>query len=164
MTKNITEHYKKYGVIEGDKLLLETAKNNYQKGLEDGKSRTFDIGWEMATRVANEEKAELIEKIKSSFGSMQEYDGWEILDILDTFKNQSHDTPQETKDCYLVMNSKSPVVSNSTITKTITNTITKGCGKEFIAISPAGIKYSCICCDSRNKEWLCPECQARDKK
>ena len=35
MTKDITEHYKKYGVKEGDKLLLETAKNNYQKGYEN---------------------------------------------------------------------------------------------------------------------------------
>ena len=38
-TKNITDHYKKYGVIEGDKLLLETAKNNYQKGYADGTTK-----------------------------------------------------------------------------------------------------------------------------
>ena len=37
MTKDITEHYKKYGVKEGDRLLLETAKNNYAKGFKDGK-------------------------------------------------------------------------------------------------------------------------------
>jgi len=30
----IIEHYKKYGVAEGDKLLLETAKNNFKKGQE----------------------------------------------------------------------------------------------------------------------------------
>ena len=28
------EHYKKYGVELGDKLLLETAKNNFKKGQE----------------------------------------------------------------------------------------------------------------------------------
>jgi len=30
----IVEHYKKYGVIEGDRLLLETSMNNFKKGRE----------------------------------------------------------------------------------------------------------------------------------
>jgi hypothetical protein len=85
-TKNITEHYKKYGVIEGDKLLLETAKNNYQKGQDDKKiycelcngedeasickgcyeNRNDDAkDYAKVITKLKKEKAELIEKIKN---------------------------------------------------------------------------------------------------
>jgi hypothetical protein len=37
------EHYKKYGVAEGDKLLLETAKNNFKKGQESMKKEILEI-------------------------------------------------------------------------------------------------------------------------
>lgn len=39
----IIEHYKKYGVSEGDKLLLETAKNNFQKGRESRNKEILEI-------------------------------------------------------------------------------------------------------------------------
>ena len=37
------EHYKKYGVVEGDKLLFETAKNNFKKGQESMKKEILEI-------------------------------------------------------------------------------------------------------------------------
>ena len=37
------KHYKKYGVAEGDKLLLETAKNNFKKGQESMKKEILEI-------------------------------------------------------------------------------------------------------------------------
>jgi hypothetical protein len=114
-TKNITDHYKKYGVIEGDKLLLETAKNNYQKGKEHFNRHIsgnicckgcFELGRAEAKKEADEkikweeeqtnywfnealkikkEKAELIEKIKS-----------ELRDYFD--KEYYNDFPSEAFD------------------------------------------------------------------
>ena len=75
-TKNITEHYKKYGVIEGDKLLLETAKNNYQKGYDEAKKEADELEKEkeMYSQVIIElekklqtQKSELIKNIKSEW-------------------------------------------------------------------------------------------------
>ena len=41
--KNIIEHYKKYGVKEGDKLLLETAKNNFLAGQKAEQERSIKL-------------------------------------------------------------------------------------------------------------------------
>ena len=114
-TKNITEHYKKYGVIEGDKLLLETAKNNYQKGYDEARKEADEEinkliqqkqmiiekeGYPASDCIAvlrkeikqeyNEEKAELIEKIKIAIREEVENSDEvymsRIDNILDTFK------------------------------------------------------------------------------
>jgi len=98
-TKNITEHYKKYGVIEGDKLLLETAKNNYQKGYDEAKKKADVVidFYAETLKECNEEKAELIEKIKEKFKEdwfCSDYEADEIgriIKILDTFKNQTQE-------------------------------------------------------------------------
>jgi phage host-nuclease inhibitor protein Gam len=100
VNENITDHYKKYRVIEGDKLLLETAKNNYQKGKDES---SLDIA-ELKARITiltqgckiicEREKSELIEKIKEKAllhkrdtkWRQPVLDYWNFMEILDTFK------------------------------------------------------------------------------
>lgn len=56
----IIEHYKKYGVSEGDKLLLETAKNNFQKGQESRNKEILEIidKWETKQPIDQKYKME----------------------------------------------------------------------------------------------------------
>jgi hypothetical protein len=189
--EKITEHYKKYGVIEGDKLLLETAKNNYQKGYDEAKDEQKAVDeyiyilHEKALRQVSsdyeQKKAELIEKIKDKlreYFDKEYYNDFpsEAFDILDTFKSPQHEEiPAMGRTEDSLGNGKTKHNSPEDISPKIPQEYlivgspvvsnSSGCGKEFIGFNDKGEKIKAFCWDKdKLGDWRCPECQARDKK